>query len=191
MVMEDKMSRDNRTVDRIQAVWNILGGEKGVDDLLAGTTHVVRKVITYIVATFTIPIDETVSVEDVVKAGKFDWINSDINSANFPKLADGQRLGEIEVFLFHFGMFMSSELVITEMDKAGYKPANIWILIYLAIKEPDLQKGFSIVALGSVCRLCSQRRVPFLCEGSSGRHLNLRNLNFDWGGSCRFLAVCK
>ena len=30
------MSANNKTVDRIQAVWNILGGEEGVDRLLRG-----------------------------------------------------------------------------------------------------------------------------------------------------------
>ena len=34
------MSKNNRTVDRVQAVWNILGGEKGVDRLLRGELKV-------------------------------------------------------------------------------------------------------------------------------------------------------
>ncbi len=38
------MSKNNRTVDRIQAVWNILGGEDGVDALLRGEL-VVKAVI--------------------------------------------------------------------------------------------------------------------------------------------------
>jgi hypothetical protein len=33
---EDKMAKNNKTVDRIQAVWNILGGEEGVSRLLRG-----------------------------------------------------------------------------------------------------------------------------------------------------------
>jgi len=34
------MAKDNKTVDRIQAVWNILGGEDGVDRLLRGEVTV-------------------------------------------------------------------------------------------------------------------------------------------------------
>jgi hypothetical protein len=34
MGKEFKMAKDNKTVDRIQAVWNILGGEEGVDRLI-------------------------------------------------------------------------------------------------------------------------------------------------------------
>ena len=35
------MSKNNKTVDRIQAVWNKLGGEEGVDRLLNGETMIV------------------------------------------------------------------------------------------------------------------------------------------------------
>ena len=184
------MSKNNRTVDRIQAVWNILGGEKGVDDFIEGITHVVRKTVSYIVATFTIPIDETMSVEDVVKTGNFDTIDESINSTNFPKLANGQKLDGIEVFLFHFNKFMSSESVISEMDKAGYKPANIWIVIYLVIKEPYLQREFPIVALGSI-GLGAFRPVPSLYEHSSKRFLHLNFFNIGWYGNYCFLAVRK
>jgi hypothetical protein len=36
------MGKDNKTPDRIQAVWNILGGEEGVDRLLAGKLKLVE-----------------------------------------------------------------------------------------------------------------------------------------------------
>ena len=36
------MAKNNRTPDRIQAVWNILGGEDGIDRLLAGELKVVE-----------------------------------------------------------------------------------------------------------------------------------------------------
>ncbi len=39
------MSGNNRTVNRIQAVWNILGGEEGVDRLIKGETLIVPKKI--------------------------------------------------------------------------------------------------------------------------------------------------
>jgi hypothetical protein len=126
----------------------------------------VSKIVSYIVATFTVTVGETVSVEDAVKAGKFDWSNDNITSKNFSKLTDGQK-SDKEVFLFHFNKTMSSEEVIAKMDKAGYRPGNIWDLIGLAVKEPDLQRKFPIIALGSVCELGGDRHVPCLCEDSS------------------------
>ena len=35
--------KNNATVDRIQAVWNLAGGERGVDDLIAGEAEFVLK----------------------------------------------------------------------------------------------------------------------------------------------------
>lgn len=152
--------------------------------------EMVEKVVSYITATFTITVDETVSVEDAVKAGKFDWNNNNITSANFPKLANEQK-SDKEIILFHFNKTMSSEVVIAEMDKAGYKPANILTLICLAVKEPDLQRKFPIVALGSVCRLVGDRLVPYLYERGSKRYLDLYFFGNDWLDHYRFLAVRK
>ncbi len=39
------MAKSNRTVDRIQAVWNKLGGEESIDRLLSGQTAVVPSII--------------------------------------------------------------------------------------------------------------------------------------------------
>jgi len=43
MAKEDKMSKNNKTVDRMQAVWNKLGGEEGVDKLLRGELAIVAR----------------------------------------------------------------------------------------------------------------------------------------------------
>jgi hypothetical protein len=184
------MSKDNKTVDRIQAVWNLLGGEKGVDDLINGVTHVVRKVVSYITATFTITVDETLSVEEVVKLGNFNWSNRNIVSNNFPKLKNGQKLDK-EVFLFHFNKIMFPAEVITEMSRVGYKPATIWDSIFLAIKKPDIIKQFPIIALNSVRELGGRRRVPFLCVDNGGLSLDLGYFDNGWVENYRFLAVRK
>lgn len=184
------MSKNNRTVDRIQAVWNILGGEKGVDDLLAGITHVVTKAVSYTVATFTITVDETLSVEDDVKKGKFEWDHSHVTSKRLPNPTGGQK-SDKEVTLFFFKYVVTSKEAIVEMDNAGYKPANFWDLIGLAAKEPDLQRKYSIVALGSVYKYGDCRFVPCLGEYSSGRELSERYFDDEWNHEYRLLAVRK
>lgn len=153
--------------------------------------EMVEKIVSYIVAHFIVTVDETVFVEDAVKAGKFDWSEPKITSEKFPKLANGQK-SDKEITLFHFNKTMfSSKAVIAEMDRVGYRPANIWELIGLAIKEPIIQRKFSIAALGSVCELDGYRRVPCLCEGRSGRILLLLYFDYDWDDHYRFIAVRK
>jgi hypothetical protein len=178
------------TAGQLNALVKKVGGLEMVLQILRGTVEITTKVVSYIVATFTVTVDETVSVEDTVKTGKFDWSNDNITSKNFPKITDGQK-SDREVTIFHFNKTVYSESVIAEMDKAGYRPANIWDLIGLAIKEPDLQRKFPIVAFGSVCGLGGDRRVPFLYEFSSECSLNLDYFGNGWGGNVRFLAVRK
>jgi hypothetical protein len=144
--------------------------------------------ITY---TFIILVDETKTVVKLVKEGKFDWSNDYISSKNFPKLAEGRKTLR-ETVIFHFGKSISSKQVIVEMDKAGYRPATIWELLGLALKEPDLQRKFSIIALGSTCYFDDLYHVAFLYERSGGcRELSLCHFGNDWGADNRFLGVHK
>jgi len=175
----------------MEAIINKLGGEEGVAKFLRGEVElVVTKVINFITHTFTVLVNETLSVEKAVKEGKFDWVNDDIVSDNFPKLKDGKK-SEKDVVLFHFNKDMSSEAVIAEMDKVGYKPASIWDLLGLAVKEPNLQREFPIVALGSVCKVDGHRDGPYLYRDSDGRYLDLHCFGDDWHDDDRFAGVRK
>ena len=91
-----------------------------------------------------------------------------------------------------FGKRIPFEGIISEMDKVGYKPATIWDLLGFAIKEPELQKKFHIVALGSLCKSPGKRRVA--CLGYN--HLLDRKRLYLWyikefSNNSRFLGVRK
>lgn len=128
-----------------------------------------------------------ISLADLVAMGNYDWVNSDIKEENFP--IDEPVNPDEETKLFYFDREMSSEEVVVEMDKKGWKPAKIWHLLFFGAKNPKLQKQFPIIALGSVWR----GLVPYLRWGGIFRKRDLRLSRFDsrWGGHCRFLAVRK
>ncbi len=141
-------------------------------------------------ATYSVVVDYTKSLSQMVKAGKYELVNSNIIADHFPIKGEGQQ--EVEVTLFHFGRTMSSEEVISELKKAGYRPARIEELLALGAERPELQKQFSVVALGSVWRSpVGGRSVPCLDWCAAGRNLRLRWLGFGWGGGWRFAAVRK
>lgn len=173
-----------------EALLNILGGVEVARQILRGAVKVVTEVVNFIVCTFMILVDETLSVEEAVEAGNFGWSDENIVSKNFPKPANGKK-SEKEVVLFHFNKSMSSEAAIAEMDKVGYRPATIWELLGLAVKEPDLQRKFPIIALGSVCELCGIRHVAFLYEEPDFRGLGLDRFGGGWGDGGRFAGVRK
>ncbi len=123
------------------------------------------------------------SLVKLIALSKYDWVDSNINGANFP--IDESFNPNEETRLFHFGHEMTSEEVKEEMNKEGWKPATIW---HLLINSEGLQL-FPIVALGSVWRSL----VPYLywCDFYYKFYLDLLSLGNRWGGNCRFLAVRK
>jgi|SRR3989339_35170 len=142
----------------------------------------------YITHTFTILVDETKTVEELVVEGNYDWSDSNVTSKNFPRSEEGTK-DKKEVALFHFNKTMTSEDVIAEMKKDGYRPATIFELLALGVTQPELQRGFPIIALGSDCTLDGSRPVACLCGSAGVRDLYLSWLGLDWSDRCRFVGL--
>ena len=147
-------------------------------------------VVSEVRQTFRVLVDYSKSLAEMIQAGNYDWKNNDITQDHFPTKGNGQQ--EVEVVLFHFGRNISSDDAIAEMERAGYRPARIEELLALGASQPELQKQYPIVGLGSVWRDPSGlRRVPYLFWDDSGRRLRLHWLEGDWRESCRFVALRK
>ena len=140
--------------------------------------------------TFKVVVDYGQSLAEMISAGKYGWVNSDIIQKHFP--VEGSDQKEVELVLFHFGRVMTSEQVIAEMDEAGYRPAPIEDLLSLGASYPELQKDFPVAALGSVWQSpVGHRYVPYLPWCGVRRDLNLYWFGPDWPESYRFAAVRK
>lgn len=137
------------TQEKVNAVINKLGGERGVDRFLNDEVEMVMKINTFITHAFKCLVDETQEVEDAVRAGNFDYVSSDITNENFPRKNYGWKMKK-EIILFRFNTRMSFGEIVNAMDKTGYKPATVFDLISLAVEKPSIQKKFTIVALGSI-----------------------------------------
>jgi len=140
--------------------------------------------------TYNIIVDYNRSLADMIKAGNYDWVNSDINAKHFPIKGKGKH--ELTATLFHFDRYIESDDAIAEMDKQGYRPATIEELPALGEKYPELQKEFPIVALGSVWRGPSgDRYVAYLGWNGLERGLGLDWFGSRWSARWRFLALRK
>jgi hypothetical protein len=139
--------------------------------------------------TLSLKVNYDLRVEAAIKAGKYDWTNDNITDKNFPTSRTGQH--EVEMKLFHFNRDMTSEQVIEELKKQGYRPAELHELLVLGEKYPDLQRQFPIIALGSVWQDWDDRFVPCLCRRGDERFLIPGYFNSRWDGRCRFAAVRK
>ena len=140
--------------------------------------------------TYPLSVDYGRSVEDGVRAGRYDWANSDITSCNF--LTKRKGMAEISVEIINFARYISTDGVLRELDRMGYRPAELHELLAFGEKYPDVQREFPIVALGSVWRhRYGDRGVPYLRRHGSGRPLNLHWVEDGWREFCRFAAVRK
>jgi hypothetical protein len=162
--------------------------------------------------TFTITVDYTKSLADMITVGKYDYTNPNIVEKNFPiqrpsnSKADIQSSGNpyrtpgvqndnsTEIVLVHLNKVASTTEVLAHMDKLGLRPARIEELLAFGEKYPHKQREFPIVALGSVWVVSDQDRfVAYLDGHGSERNLPLYwdNPVYTWSEVCRFVAVSK
>jgi hypothetical protein len=140
-------------------------------------------------------VDFSRTLETLITAGKYDYVNSDITAARFP--IEGSGIEEFEFDLFHPNRDISSDDAIKEMKEDKNDPARPWEpakiehLLVFGEAHPDVQRKFPIVALGSVAEIDGDRHAPFLNEGGSKRHLHLYWSGNDWNARYRFLRVRK
>jgi hypothetical protein len=130
------------------------------------------------------------SVEDAVKAGKYDWSNDNITTNNFPSKRTGTA--DTEIILVKFERDMESGDVVKQLDKQGLRTAELPELLAFGEKYPDVQRDFPVVALGSVLLIpVGDRPVPCLDWHSGRRNLCLFWWGVWWGSFYRFAAVRK
>ncbi len=170
---------------QIEAIVNKLGGMDGVQRFLSDELIVITKGVTQ--QNNVLPIDYRMSLQQMIAAGNYDWVNGDITTQRFPHAQDGQT--EITVELIHFDRTISSEDAIDELRHRGLRPATIAELLAYGARFPEEQRKFPIIALGSVAGLGGGRDVPSLDGCGGGRDLGLDWWDGGWGGDCRFLAV--
>lgn len=91
----------------------------------------------------------------------------------------------------NFGCDTISDEVIILAARDGYRPATLAEAIVFAAAQPDLQRQFWIVVLGSFTLDGGLRYVPVLTNGSDGRYLGDRWFGRRWGTGYRFLLVRK
>jgi hypothetical protein len=140
---------------------------------------------------YELVVNYALSLVDMIKAGAYDSVNENITEANFPKT------GEVEIpvgaELIHLDKYVSSDDAVIKMDRLGFRPATIHELLSFGAKNPDVQREFPVVALGSSCKVDGRRHVAFLYGDCSERGLSLFLywwLGF-WHDDYRFLGVRK
>ncbi|MDP3004072.1 MAG: hypothetical protein Q8N43_00985, partial [Candidatus Azambacteria bacterium] len=130
------------------------------------------------------------SVEDGVKAGRYNWSDSDITSSHFPSEEAGTK--KISIELVHFGRSIRTKEVLSELDKTGLRSATLKEFLALGEKEQDIQREIPSTALVCVWKYSSGRRYcACLRRSDSKRNLSLSGIGYRWDDCYRFAAVRK
>ena len=134
------------TLGQTEAIVNKLGGMAGVRRLLADELVVSEREKSKDV--FPVSVNYDLSIEALVKAGEYNWVNENIVEKNFP--VEGGGTEQVEFHLVHFNRVMNSADVEKELEKLGLRPANLKELLSFGSTYQEEQRKYPIVALGSV-----------------------------------------
>ena len=138
-------------------------------------------------------VDYGMSLDEMIAAGNYDWKNDDLNAKRFPIVGTGRV--EFEDTIFHFDRYISSEDAVKEIiaadPKNPWEPGKIENILAYGAKNPEEQRKFPIVGLGSVGEVNGDRLVSCLNRNDSKRDLDLRWWGAGWNASYRFLGVRK
>ena len=142
---------------------------------------------------YSVSIDYTMSLKEMIKAGNYNWKNDDITDAHFP--ITGEGTADVKLRLICLARTATTKEVEEHLTAMDLRSATLAELLAFGATYPDKQREFPIVALGSSwVGPGSNRGVPCLDRGSDGR----RGLGLDWdapgdewGDYYGFLAVSK
>ncbi len=137
---------------------------------------------------YPITVDYNQSFEQMVKAGCYDWVDSDITAEHFP--VKGVGLVQLDGQLICFDKSMSSEQILAELDKMGLRSGNVEELLAFGTKYPDRQ--FPVIEPASSWQDSDgYRLVVYLDSHARERDLSLDWFESGWDDYYRFLAFRK
>jgi len=142
-------------------------------------------------------VDSDLNLYQMIELGKYDYSFN----VGFHDHWEGrlQQVGHVEadLFLFKMKQTCSESEVRHRIDKEGLEPVKLEYLLAFGADYPDIQRKFTVVALGSYrVDHYGTKAYPYLFSGGVKHHirtLDLRNTHQyeQWGSTWRFLVVRK
>lgn len=141
---------------------------------------------------YTVTIDYSQSIKQMIAAGRYGWNNSDIIEKNFPIPSSKRGKEEVVIELVPLDRDMGSDEVLRKLNKMGLRPAELPELLAFGATYPGKQREFPIAALGSTLQDREGfRYAVYLGEYSDERYLYLLYFGHRWDSFYRFVAVRK
>jgi len=147
---------------------------------------------------FPITVDYDQTIEEMMKAGNYAWIQFDwreeVGVKSELERASHHGTDEVEMVLVHFNRRMWSREALHELARIDLQPANVPELLAFGAAYPNIQLEYPVVALGFVVHGWSPYLylLPPGISYASGRSLFLNGDGAGgWDPATRFAAVGK
>lgn len=143
---------------------------------------------------YSIKLENVARPEPVDLEQAYDWVWSGWLGKS--ELHDSLRkikckAGDRAVFLKRFDQASDSDQVITWANANGYRLAFPAEREAFTKANPDLQRQYWIVDLGTFANERDGRGVPLLCGNSTARRLDHQWFSKEWSADTRFLLIKK
>jgi hypothetical protein len=140
---------------------------------------------------FCVSVDYEISIEEAVKklSSHYDRKSPKITSRNFPTNRKGRV--DIALELIQLNRAISTNMVIREIDKSGYRPAEIRELLAFGESYPKVQYECCIAALGSIWKSQYSCYVPYFYRDGLKRNIGIRWIEHEWQKLSQFAVVQK
>lgn len=144
----------------------------------------------FVIEPFTISVNYNLSLDEMIRAGKYNRIDAGIKDKIIPFKKIGTM--ETELNLIRFSSSMSNSKIYKMFEKYNLHPANAPELLAFGAKYPFKQKIRPIVALGPVWHI-SLGNIILPRNGKFHMLSTLTSTKFTtkWPYYVKFLAACK
>jgi len=132
---------------------------------------------------FSVVIDYSLTIEEIIKAGKYD------NTNFYFKFYNHTIRGEVG----NSTLILVQKHEITGVGTGGLRHANLFEILAFGAKYPNEQRKGAILTLGSVLNHPNGKRfIPYLFGGEDYRELELDRYDISlssYSDKCRFLVA--
>ncbi len=138
---------------------------------------------------YPIVVDYDMAVKEAVRVGSYDYVDKFIPLEDFPIEKKGKE--ELVVELIYLDSWLSTEEALKEIDRIGYRPVNFMELLAFGARYPEVQREFTVVALGSMYKLPNSHYAWPTLHWAIDENRWLCGSGDPWYPESRFAVVCK
>ena len=161
---------------------------------------------------YTLQVDYSATIEDLLRAGRYNWIHHQLASTNFPATGGGRAT--LSAVLVPFSPQANLDFAVGNQAASGMRPADVQELLAFGEAYPEVQSKLPVLALGSSAALMVttysrekdfgpmnlrflvverkvRRLFPFLAGGLLGRVVGLEWLDDPAGYGMYYALFVK